>query len=81
MENQPKKFRKITNGYVIQHFERGEDGIARCVSQDFTAGDICDYETDSPKGDGVIVLDQQLEEYMPFEMKQPRKKRVKKEEE
>ena len=65
-----KSFRKVTVGFVTQVFERGDDGVARCVSQSFEAGDQCDYETDGEDGT-VIALDPQDEEYCKFEMKQP----------
>ena len=62
-----KTFRKITDGYVTQHYERGADGIARCVRQEFTAGDSFKFETDEPECDPVDPF----EEYQPFDMIQP----------
>jgi hypothetical protein len=61
--------RKITSGFVTQVFDT-EQG--RFISQDFTAGDECDYE--DRNGDWV---DEELfevngkEVYLPFEMVQP----------
>lgn len=66
-------FRKITNGFVVQYFERDENGVAQCVSQEFVAGDSCDYETDADHGD-VKVLDEQGEKYQPYDMVQPQGK-------
>ena len=64
--NKANEFNKITVGFVIQKYKRDDKGVARCVSQSFIAGDQCDYETEN--GD---TLDEQNEEYCPFEMIQP----------
>ena len=61
-----KTFNKITVGFVTQSYEVGDDGVARCVSQQFFAGDDCSYENE----DGDIIANPN-EVYCPFEMKQP----------
>lgn len=48
---------------------RGDDGVARCVDQAFIAGDQCEYEDE----DGEPI-DEQGEEYYPYEMVQPNTK-------
>lgn len=63
-----KTIRKITNGYVVQLYdkERGQ-----FVSQEFIASDEVDYEDEDGKslGDDDRVL---LEDsYLPYEMAQP----------
>ena len=42
------KFNKITVGFVIQTFEKSDEGRFICVGQEFIAGDQVDYED----GDG-----------------------------
>ena len=57
-------FQKITTGFVIQVF----DQMGECISQEFVAGDECDYETED--GDRINVMDMPLggREYFPFDM-------------
>jgi hypothetical protein len=63
-------FKKITTGFVIQEYE-GEN----CISQEFIAGDQCDYEdqfgdTIQPP---VFHTKSQCENYQSFDMVQPQK--------
>jgi len=63
--------KKITNGCVIQSFDTDKQ---LWVSQEFMAGDLCDYETEDgcPISDYTNVLINDIEKsYLPFEMKQP----------
>ena len=58
---------KITPGYVVQKYNT-ETG--KCESQEFVAGDECEYETED--GDNFDVDDSETElEYQPYEMIQP----------
>ena len=58
---------KITTGYVVQKYNT-ETG--KCESQEFVAGDECEYETED--GDNFNVDDSETElEYQPYEMIQP----------
>ena len=58
---------KITTGYVIQTYNT-ETG--KCQSQEFVAGDECEYETED--GDNFDVDNSETElEYQPYNMEQP----------
>lgn len=58
---------KITTGYVIQTYNTD---TGKCESQEFVAGDECEYETED--GDSFDVDDCEAElEYQPYEMIQP----------
>lgn len=61
------KIIKITHGYVIQTYNT-ETG--RCVSQDFIAGDECEYETEDGGNFDVDASETELE-YQPYNMEQP----------
>jgi hypothetical protein len=64
----PKKFQKITVGFVIQEYQTEVDGSHTPTSQEFIAGDQVDYED----MDGEeIEVDTLKEVYCPFDMKQP----------
>ena len=60
---------KITEGYVIQHFDTEKKEF---VEQHFIAGDVCEYEDRARE---PISPDQfhneQGEDYLPYEMVQP----------
>jgi hypothetical protein len=61
---------KITNGFVIQVFDTE---LKRFASQEFVAGEDCQYEDK----DGVSVCSEALEvdgkeAYLPFDMVQPK---------
>jgi hypothetical protein len=53
--------KKITTGFVVQTFDTITE---KWVSQEFVAGDECDYEND--KGDYAVI-----DQYLPFNMIQP----------
>ena len=57
-----EKFNKISDGFVIQTFEKNDDGKFVCTEQEFIAGDS-DYET--LEGDPIDVPEYQ---YQPFNM-------------
>jgi hypothetical protein len=65
----PRFVRKITEGCVIQTF----DVKKKCfVSQEFMAGDQCDYETTDGKPVDCELLEVDGKEiYLPFDMAQP----------
>jgi hypothetical protein len=82
------KVHKITHGFVDQCFDT-ESG--KWISQEFIAGDICEYETEKQNADGefledngnvvddpltLIVQNRTTEPYLPFEMRQPFPKRI-----
>ena len=60
-------FHKITVGFVVQAF----NDAGECISQEFIAGDTCEYETND--GDPINMDDMPLagNEYHPFDMIQP----------
>jgi hypothetical protein len=59
---------KITQGYVVQVYDT-ETG--KCQSQEFVAGDECEYEH-SDTGENFDIEDSETElEYQPYEMTQP----------
>jgi uncharacterized protein (DUF608 family) len=61
------KISKITQGYVLQTYDT-ETG--KCKSQEFIAGDECEYETEY--GEHFDIDDSETElEYQPYEMVQP----------
>jgi hypothetical protein len=65
----PKKFQKITVGFVTQEYETLDNGTHVCTGQEFVAGDQVDYED----MDGEPVeIDTLKEEYCPFNMVQPK---------
>jgi len=61
--------RKITDGYVIQTYT--DDG--KPVSQEFTAGDICEWEQDNGEFGDCIDCPEEGDKfpYIPFQMVQP----------
>jgi hypothetical protein len=63
-----KTYKKIIIGYVIQEFERQNDGRFKCIEQSFGANDQVDYENDN--GD-TVEIDESKEIYFPMEMVQP----------
>jgi hypothetical protein len=62
--------KKITTGFVIQEFDTE---TKQFVSQEFVAGDECDYEDEN--GDAVdcqeFADDNGQEQYLPYDMVQP----------
>lgn len=63
------KISKITQGYVLQTYDT-ETG--KCESQEFIAGDECEYEC-SETGEHFDIDDSETEfEYQPYEMIQPK---------
>ena len=58
-----EKFTKITVGFVVQSYEKNEDGKFVCAHQEFIAGDSIDYE--DANGEKVIGPEHV---YQPFEM-------------
>lgn len=60
-------FNKITHGFVTQVF----NDAGECISQNFTAGDDVDYETED--GDPINEMDMPKggNEYQSFDMIQP----------
>jgi hypothetical protein len=58
---------KITAGYVVQKYNT-ETG--KCESQEFVAGDECEYETEDGNYFDVDASETELE-YQPYEMIQP----------
>ena len=70
-----KVFNKVTYGFVVQKYLRHRNGVARCVSQEFIAGDEVDYET----LDETVLRENDVEpcEYYPFNMEQPENKKEK----
>ena len=62
------KISKITQGYVLQTYDT-ETG--KCESQEFIAGDECEYEV-AETGEHFDVDDSETElEYQSYEMEQP----------
>jgi len=61
---QVSKYHKITYGWVTQIFDKG-----KCVSQEFFAGDSCDYEDEDEEH--IDAPDD--ETYQEFTMVQPEK--------
>jgi len=61
---------KVTIGYVIQVFDTD---LGRFISQDFIAGDGCDYENeDGEPLESMSLLDADGKEaYLPFDMVDP----------
>ena len=62
------KIQKLTQGFVLQDFERQPDGTMACVKQDFTTEDHVSYENDEGEPVDVDVED---DIYHPFDMVQP----------
>ena len=61
--------KKITDGFVIQVFDTEK---RQFVSQEFVAGDQCEYENKNGEAVGSDVLEVDgKERYLPFHMKQP----------
>jgi hypothetical protein len=61
--------RKITYGFVIQKFDTNAH---RFVSQEFTAGDQCEYEDEYiEKVESKLLEVEGQEVYLPFDMVQP----------
>jgi hypothetical protein len=62
--------KKVTTGFVVQTFDTEKQ---KFVSQEFVAGDQCDYENE----DGEIVdcelfaRPDGVEDYLPYDMVQP----------
>ena len=55
--------KKITTGFVVQTFDPETN---RFISQEFVAGDECEYENE--EGNPVEAIE---EAYLPFDMVQP----------
>ena len=58
---------KITTGYVIQTYNTD---TGKCESQEFVAGDECEYETEDGGNFDVDSSETELE-YQPYNMEQP----------
>lgn len=63
-----EKYKKITVGFVVQKYEKSQDGKFICKSQEFVAGDDVSYENDNGE---KVVIDTDAEIYQPMEMLQP----------
>ena len=68
---------KITAGFVTQKFDTKK---MKFVSQEFFAGDNCDYEYENEEGEmGKIANDKDIEKvdttYLPYDMVQPKMKK------
>lgn len=70
MASDIKAYNKITVGFVIQRFVKGEDGKFRCADQSFIAGDEVTREIEEGE-DITAELDLTAEVYEPFEMADP----------
>ena len=66
----PKKFQKITVGFVIQEYQTLDNGTHVCTEQEFMAGDQVDYEDMNGE---PVEIDTLKEEYCPFNMVQPKR--------
>mgnify|MGYP000380188033 FL=1 len=63
------KIIKITHGYVIQTYNTD---TGKCESQEFVAGDECEYEV-AHTNEQFDIDDSETElEYQPYEMEQPK---------
>jgi len=64
------KIKKITTGFVVQTFDTA---LGRFVSQEFVAGDQCDYENEAGEAVESSLLNGKdgNEVYLPFDMVQP----------
>ena len=60
-------YNKITHGFVTQTF----NDAGECIGQQFTAGDIVEYETKDGKPIDVMDMPRCGDEYFPFDMEQP----------
>ena len=61
--------KKITTGFVVQTFDTE---TKKFLSQDFVAGDECDYENEDGDAVDSNLLEVNDEEvYLPFDMVQP----------
>jgi hypothetical protein len=58
------KFNKITVGFVVQQYEKNDNGELVCVSQEFVAGDQVDYEDVN----GEPLKEVPNHKYQPFNM-------------
>jgi len=58
---------KITHGYVIQAYNTD---TGKCESQEFVAGDECEYETADGDSFDIDASETELE-YQPYNMEQP----------
>lgn len=62
--------KKITSGFVVQEFDTD---LKQFISQEFIAGDTCDYEDDNGDVADCCLLEVNGEEvYLPFDMEQPK---------
>ena len=60
---------KITTGFVVQKFSTV---TGKFISQEFVAGDQCDYEDDNGNAvDSNLLEVDGKEVYLPFNMEQP----------
>lgn len=57
------EFNKVTTGFVIQKYRKNAKGKAKCIHQEFVAGD--DVQFENPKGDSI---DSPEHDYQPFNM-------------
>lgn len=60
--------KKITDGFVVQMFDTKKN---KFVSQEFVAGDQCDYENMAGNPLDAAEVMPQPEPYLPFTMEQP----------
>ena len=56
---------KVTTGFVIQIFDTD---LGQFISQEFVAGDQCDYEVDGEPVDSSLLMVDGKEAYLPFNM-------------
>ncbi len=62
-------YNKITVGFVTQSFRKDKNGRFICFEQSFVTGDEVDYEDNF---ENHVEVDESLEVYAPFFMKQPK---------
>ena len=67
-EEKPKKFKKVTVGFVIQEYQTEKDGSHTPISQEFIAGDQVDYENEYGE---PVEVDTTKEAHCGFDMVQP----------
>lgn len=62
--------RKVTVGFVVQTFDTEKQEF---VSQEFVAGDQCDYENEDgePVDRELFASPDGVEDYLPYDMVQP----------
>lgn len=66
-----EKFQKLTDGYVIQNFEKNKDGYFVCVNQQFAACNNSEYFVEPGEEQLKHIPDY---DYHHFDMVQPKPK-------